>query len=61
MEYKVKFMYGEIELISFDRLTLGSALDSAYFHKQHINAIIEIYRHEKLICVIQDESRWYMW
>ena len=60
MGYKVKFMYDEIELISFDRLTLDSALDSAYFHKQHINATIEIYRYGKLICVIQDESRWYM-
>lgn len=53
-------MYGEIELISFDRLTLDSALNSVYFHRQHINATIEIYRHGKLICVIQDESRWYM-
>lgn len=60
MGYKVKFMYGEIELISFDRLTLSLALDSAYFHKQYISARIEIYRHGKLICVIQDESRWYM-
>jgi hypothetical protein len=58
MGYKVKFMYGEIELISFDRLTLSLALSSAYFHRQYINATIKIYRHGELICVIQDESRW---
>lgn len=57
MKYLVRFMYAGIELISFERLNLASALDNAYFHKQHIGATIEIYKYGKLICVIQDESR----
>lgn len=61
MSYQVKFMYAGIELISFERLTLESALTSAYFHKQHIGATVEIHKCGKLICVIQDEGRWYLW
>ena len=57
MKYLVRFMYAGIELISFQRITLESAMQNAYFHKQYIGATIEIYKYGKLICVIQDESR----
>lgn len=51
--YTAIFKERGIELLHFQRLTLAFALDSAYFHKQYVNAMVEIYNaYGNLVCVL---------